>query len=288
MGAAAWSAIGRVRWRLAGLAMVLNLVATALAMDRAPQPGSLTIRTASAQDMIERPVDGASATLPLHVLAHLGRPGGRVHAAVRWQRGAELHRSVPVLADKDGRGLVAANLDWDAGSRPVLPSSQPAILELTDEAGGLLGRRQITVLGPTNPALRAVALYFVGHGDSLVPVQRRVPPTPRIATATLEELLWGPAPGDPSQLTTAIPTPEDVLTYPGRGPDWGAQVRLRQARIVDGVATADFSKELRAYGGGSLRVGLIHRQISLTLGQFPDVQRVAITIEGEPGGVLEP
>jgi spore germination protein GerM len=57
---------------------------------------------------------------------------------------------------------------------------------------------------------------------------------------------------------------------------------------VDGVATADFSRELRAYGGGSLRVMLIRKQISQTLMQFPTVHTVRIAIEGQTEGVLEP
>jgi spore germination protein GerM len=63
---------------------------------------------------------------------------------------------------------------------------------------------------------------------------------------------------------------------------------LRKLTIVDGVATADFSKEMRAYGGGSLRVTLIRQQIERTLMQFPTVRQVVITIEGESEGVLEP
>jgi hypothetical protein len=46
--------------------------------------------------------------------------------------------------------------------------------------------------------------------------------------------------------------------------------------------------DARAYGGGSLRVGLIDRQITRTLEQFPSVGQVRIAIEGETAGVLEP
>jgi spore germination protein GerM len=63
---------------------------------------------------------------------------------------------------------------------------------------------------------------------------------------------------------------------------------LRSLTIVDGVATADFSKELKAYGGGSLRVMLLRQQIRQTLVQFPTVREVRIAIEGQTAGVLEP
>jgi hypothetical protein len=250
----------------------------------APRPAGV----AFAEDGLELPADAATTTLPLHVLAHLGEAGERVRIVLRWPNGIELSRSFTLLAGADGQGLLIANLDWEAGTRPALPASQTAVLQLTSEAGTVLGRRQLTILGPDSPALRAITLYFVMHGDMLTPVQRRIAPTPRIATAALEELLWGPAPSDPPDLMTAIPTPEDVLTYPGRRADWEARVQLRQVRIIDGVAIADFSREFGAYGGGSLRVGLIHQQLTRTLEQFPTVRRVAVAIEGQTGGVLEP
>jgi spore germination protein GerM len=58
--------------------------------------------------------------------------------------------------------------------------------------------------------------------------------------------------------------------------------------LVDGIALADFSKELRAYGGGSLRASLIHGQITRTLLQFPHIRDVTITIEGQRDETLEP
>jgi hypothetical protein len=51
---------------------------------------------------------------------------------------------------------------------------------------------------------------------------------------------------------------------------------------------ADFSPELRAYGGGSLRGSLIHGQITRTLLQFSAIQDTRITIAGEPERLLEP
>ncbi len=122
----------------------------------------------------------------------------------------------------------------------------------------------------------------------MAPVERRIPLTLRIATATVDELLWGPGPGDPPNLITALPTPEDVLSYGGRNANWGARVELRGIKIVDSVATVDFSRELGAYGGGSFRVGMIDQQITRTLEQFPGLRQVRIAIEGETGGVLEP
>jgi spore germination protein GerM len=82
--------------------------------------------------------------------------------------------------------------------------------------------------------------------------------------------------------TTALPSPEEVLNYAGRQSDWGPRVRLRKLTIVDGVATADFSKEMAAYGGGSARVNAIQEQVTLTLKQFPSVKEVRILVDGKP------
>jgi len=78
------------------------------------------------------------------------------------------------------------------------------------------------------------------------------------------------------------------LSFPGRRMDWEPRVTLRGLTIVDGVATANFSRELTAYGGGSLRVHLIREQITRTLKQFSTVREVRIAIEGQTEGALEP
>jgi hypothetical protein len=129
-----------------------------------------------------------------------------------------------------------------------------------------------------------IVLYWT-VGESLQTETRRIPTTPAIGTAALEALLAGPQhPG----LSTAIPTPEEVQTYPGRQNDWGDRVRLLNLTIEDGVATANFSQEMQAYGGGSARVDMIRQQITQTLKQFPTVNEVRIAIEGETEGVLQP
>jgi len=236
---------------------------------------------------IEIPTAGARMTLPLHILAHVGQPGGQLIARLRWQDGAELMRVLPVLRGADGQGLLIGTLNWMHEGPPPQPATQPATLELLSGSGELQARQTVTVLSANDPDTQAVTLYWV-LGEAVVPVQQRVPRTVRIGTAALNELLWGPSPPNLAGFSTAIPTPEEVLRYPGREPDWGARVALRSLTIVDGVATADFSKELKAYGGGSLRVMLIRQQIRQTLLQFPTVRQVRIAIEGQTEGVLEP
>lgn len=118
-----------------------------------------------------------------------------------------------------------------------------------------------------------------------MPETRTIPRTARVGTAALEELLKGPA--DPT-LSTALPTPQEVQRYAGREADWGDQVRLLGLTIEDGIATANFSKEMQAFGGGSARVMLIRAQITRTLQQFPTVSEAQIAIEGETEDVLQP
>ena len=63
---------------------------------------------------------------------------------------------------------------------------------------------------------------------------------------------------------------------------------LRSLTLADGVAIADFSKELAAYGGDSQRASRIHAQVTRTLLEFPAIHDVLITIEGQHDRLLEP
>ena len=240
-----------------------------------------------AETPIEIPAAGARVTLPLHILARIGQPGGQMIARLRWQDGAELMRVFPILRGEGSQGLLIGTLNWMNEGPPPQPPTQPATLELLSGSGELQARQMVTMLSSSDPDTQAITLYWV-LGEDIAPVQQRVPRTVRIGTAALNELLWGPGPPNLAGFTTAIPTPEQVLSYPGRESGWGSRVTLRSLTIVNGVATADFSKELKAYGGGSLRVMLIRKQITQTLLQFPTVREVRIAIEGQTQGVLEP
>lgn len=243
----------------------------------------------SPEPAIQVPTEGAQVMLPLHLLARLGRPGERVTAELRWQDGTKLTNTFTALRGEGGNGLVIGNLDWVNMPAPPRPKTQPATLELRSTAGAVVARRQLTIVGANDPNTTAIGVWWTVSGTELVQPQiRRVIKTGRIAAAALEELLWGPPAISQVGFGTALPTPQDVLSYPGRQPDWGPRVTLLGVKIENGVATADFSKELRAYGGGSLRVKLIHDQIAQTLKQFPTVREVRIAIEGQTDGVLEP
>lgn len=240
---------------------------------------------------IEIPAEGSRAILPLRLLVRAGNPGEQLTAVLRWRDGTELTQTFTTLKGEDGHGIIVDSLDWMTEGIPPLPPTQPATLEIRNQAGRILARRDLTIMRYDDPDVQIVELHWIigFDGEQVFEVQRRrIPRTAGVGAAALEELLWGPSGLNLPGFITALPTPKEVLEYPGRQPDWGPRVRLLGLTIKAGVATADFSKELRAYGGGSARVLLIREQITRTLKQFPAVQEVRIAIEGQTEGVLEP
>ena len=136
---------------------------------------------------------------------------------------------------------------------------------------------------PASSGAETIVLYWL-EGTELRGVSHTLRQTDRPAEAALKAMLAGP----PSGYETAIPTPEEVVAYPGRQPDWGERVRLLDLTVQDGVATANFSQEMQAYGGGSARVQAIRQQITETLLQFPTIDDVRIAVEGEVETALQP
>jgi hypothetical protein len=235
---------------------------------------------------IERPITGERVTFPFPIVAHVGQPGDQVTATISWGQGPQFITTFTALPSErpgEKRGLVIGLLDWLSAQDP--PPTDRAVVELRNNAGQLLAWREVLVLGPGDPDTRVLNLYWL-FGQEVRPHPQRFVATERIGAAALEALLWGP-PRTQMGFATAFPTPKEVLTYPGRETDWGARVTLRNLTIAHGVATADFSQELRAYGGGAARVWAIREQITRTLMQLPRVREVRIAIEGQTEGVLE-
>ncbi|MDP9317168.1 MAG: GerMN domain-containing protein, partial [Chloroflexota bacterium] len=249
--------------------------------------GADALRGVLPHQPIETPPAGARVTLPLPILARVGKPGDPITIVLRWRNGVTLKRTVQAIQGEDGGGLVLTNLAWQTESRPPQPVAHDAMLELRDGRGNVLATQLLQVLRWDDPGVQRVDVYWLLGADHLQAAQRIVPQTPRIGTAAIEELLWGPSPGNLAGFQTAIPSPHEVLNYPGREADWGPRVTLRSLVIEDGVATADFSQELRAYGGGTARAQQIRDQITHTLLQFPTVRKVRILIEGQSNHVLE-
>jgi hypothetical protein len=244
---------------------------------------------ASGDDPIAIPATGERVAVPLHIMARVGKPGDKVTTTVTWPSGDVLTDTFTLLRGEDGNGLLIDDIDWESEGPPPQPFTGAALLRILGVGGVVLAQKQVEVLHWNDPGLVPVTLYWTDQ-DKLVAVKRSVPKTTSVAKVALEELLWGPGPRNTGMagFGTALPMPQDVLSYPGRRADWGPRVTLRKLTITNGVATADFSDELRAYGGGSLRVTLIREQITRTLKEFPSVNEVVISIEGRTEGVLEP
>jgi hypothetical protein len=245
---------------------ILTIQSVKIRLEPAPAPGTAL--------EFEQPEEGALVTMPLHV-AFGGARGDEELTLRLVQNGAEV-TNIPVRAQL---GYVVTTLPAEAGPGPTT-------LEVARADGTVVARRALQVAGADET--QAVKVAWVARGsEQIILEERRVPRTPQIATAALNELLWGPGEGDP-RYGTALPTSSEVLGYSGREAGWGPRVRLLRLTITDGVAQANFSKEIRAYGGGSARVALIRQQIETTLRQFPSVEEVVIAVEGQTEGVLQP
>jgi len=235
---------------------------------------------------VEMPSPLAQVTVPVHVLARVGQPGSQVNVTLTWDDGTQFAQVITLLQGRDGRGLAAISMDWVTDPRPPHPATQGATLSIHDLAGQMLARQPLTVLHPTDANTLGVNVYWV-RNEQVTPQPIRVPRTLGIGRAALEALLWGPVPNNLEGFQTAIPLPAEVLSAANRGADWGERVRLKDLTIINGVARADFSKELLANAGGAARTSVIRQQIEQTLLQFSTVNQVIITVEGQTG-MLEP
>jgi hypothetical protein len=224
-------------------------------------------------------------TLPIRLLARVGRPGQDVNVTVAWDDGTQFAHAFTALAGLDGRGLLVVTLDVvDPGFSH--PATQNGTIEIHTVEGSPLSWQPVHILAPDDPGTMSTSVYWVVD-ETVVAQQIRIPRTLGIGRASLEALLWGPVPQNDRGYSTLIPGPKQILAYAGRSPEWGERPKLRNLTIEGGVAYADFSLELSAHAGGALLTSLIREQIKTTLTQFSTVDGVVISINGVTG-VLEP
>ncbi len=243
--------------------------------------------TAASSIQLDSPAADVAVTLPLHVAFQGADANAALLGRLRWSNGTVLEQPIQVVMGTDGVGYGVANLQWNTESAPPPNPAGAATFELAKSDGTALKRVLVQVL-PEDATQRVEVAWTGGEMQELIVFQQRIARTAQVASAALRELLNGPPDGNAAGAQTALPTVKDIVTYPDRQADWGYEVKLLKLMITDGVATANFSKELRAYGGGADRVRMIRQQIERTLRQFPSVQQVVIQIEGESAGVLEP
>ena len=109
--------------------------------------------------------------------------------------------------------------------------------------------------------------------SKVFPVDREIEPTLAVGRAALEELFLGP---------TDDETKNGYLTNLNIG------TFLSTLTIENGVAKADFTEQLQTAVGGSCRTAAIRSQITETLKQFPTVNEVIISIDGNTQNILQP
>jgi hypothetical protein len=235
---------------------------------------------------LDAPEFGQDVTLPLHVALRISPPQQQLLARLVYSNNTVLEQPINIVTGADGIGYGVLNLQWNTESAPPPTEPGAATFQILRPDGTVLKELMVNAL-PDEATQQVDVAWTTGTGDEIV-FQQRVPQTKAIGTAALNELLNGPPDGNLAGASTALPTVDEIVTFPGREPDWGYKVKLLGLTIEGGVATANFSQELQAYGGGAARVQAIREQIERTLKQFPTVQTVVIQIEGETEGVLEP
>lgn len=237
---------------------------------------------------LDSPVPGTGVTLPAHVALRGAAPGDQLVARLIYRSGTVLEQRLNVVTGPDGVGYAVANMSWSSfeGGPPGPTPAGRATFQIARTDGTVLKSFTVHILPDSATRLVDVAWIAPDTGDLIV-FKQAIHRTPRIGTAALRELVAGPPDGNLAGADTAFPSLEEILHYAGRQPNWGYQVKLLSLNIRDGVATANFSKELRAYGGGSERVQRIHNQIERTLKQFPTVRSVVVQIEGD-SNALQP
>ncbi len=116
----------------------------------------------------------------------------------------------------------------------------------------------------TAPAGQSMVRVFMMKGETVFQVSRQA--AQGGVEQALSELLKGPTKAEKQQgLSTAIP----------------GGTRLNKYAVENGKANADFSGELKNYGGGSARVQAIINQIDNTvLSNDPTVKSVEISVDG--------
>lgn len=112
-----------------------------------------------------------------------------------------------------------------------------------------------------------VRLYWVSAGENALGVERTLPYTQATGAAALNALFAGP-------------TDAELTTWPAIGTAIPEGTELLGLTISNGVAKVDLSQEF-ASGAGTFSVTARIAQVVYTLTQFPTVDSVEFSIEGE-------
>lgn len=109
--------------------------------------------------------------------------------------------------------------------------------------------------------------------NNVFAVEREIPKTESIAMVAMKELLKGP-------------TDEEKIN--GYITNINSGVIVQKLTIENSIAKVDFDEQLEYQVGGSCKTSAIIAQIEQTLKQFPTVNDVIISINGETEAILQP
>ncbi|MGH3029851.1 MAG: GerMN domain-containing protein [Gaiellaceae bacterium] len=124
--------------------------------------------------------------------------------------------------------------------------------------------------GEGEPSGTVTYQVWFAEGETLFVTYRSQERTPRVGTAALEALLRGPDEFEQGYgLSSAIPEGTQLLGL----------------RIEDGIAYVDLTSELES-GGGTLSMQMRLAQVVFTLAQFPTVEGVLFSLDGEQVDVI--
>lgn len=226
---------------------------------------------------LAQPAPETSAFLPLHVEA-VGLSSDNYTVRLRYADGTLLENKTQAY-----NGYLALSLMWDKDP-PILPN-QSAILELVKADGTVELTQNLYMQDLTSQPTTSVEVSWLA-GEGSINGIRTLPKTSSVASAALRELVWGPV-GEDAIFGTAIPSPKIIADYTGDKTGWTGRVHLRSVRIEGDTAYVDWSREMRAWGGGSMQLESLQAQVDLTLKQFSQVKNVVMTVEGSEE-VLQP
>jgi Sporulation and spore germination/Immunoglobulin-like domain of bacterial spore germination len=179
-----------------------------------------------------------------------------------------------VLAASIGFLVASCGSKGDATSAGPIPSVDTSTGGATEEVPppstetAETETTETTETGP--PASTVTYQVWFANDEGLFVSYRTEASTPRIGTAALESLLEGPDDFEEGYgLRTAIPDGTQLLGL----------------SIDDGIAHVDLTSEFET-GGGSLSMQTRLAQVVYTITQFPTVEGVTFSLDGEPIDVL--
>lgn len=187
----------------------------------------------------------------------------------------------PIMADAPDAGQYGDFNYTFTLSKNVLPNEKLFIdaFEYSAKDGTQINTTTVAIY-VTHYQTTTIKTYFSNNKldpqiscTAVFEVQRVIPYTQAVGTAALEELIKGPT------------KEETELGYYSSIP---TQTKLKSLRIEHSTAYADFDQNLDKNIGGSCKVSAMRAQITETLKQFPTVQNVVISVNGNIDEALQP